>query len=60
MDTTMTKTMLWLLLAIAVAANALVSFQLEGAFQLLLSVVAGIVGLSAIAGLVALKRASSG
>jgi hypothetical protein len=59
MDTTMTKTMLWLLLAIAVAANAFFSFQLEGAFKVLLSVVAGVVGLAAVTGLVALKRASS-
>ncbi|CAM5575176.1 hypothetical protein GCM10010329_71780 [Streptomyces spiroverticillatus] len=59
MDTTMTKTMLWTLLAIAVAANGLLSSQLDGVFQVLLSAVAGIVGLAAIAGLIALKRGSS-
>ncbi len=59
MNTTMTKTMLWTLLAIAAAANVLFNSQLDGVVRILCSVGAGIVALASIAGLVAVRRASS-
>ncbi|GAA3490535.1 MULTISPECIES: hypothetical protein [Streptomyces] len=59
MNTTMTKTMLWMLLAIAVAANAFFNYRMNGTPQILCSVGAGIVALASIAGLVAVRRASS-
>ncbi|MEU8892094.1 hypothetical protein [Streptomyces sp. NPDC048442] len=59
MDNTMVKALLWMLLAASVAANGLLSSALDGVFQVLLSVVAGAVGLTAIAGLVAVKRSAS-
>ncbi|MFI0983254.1 hypothetical protein ACH4SP_40340 [Streptomyces sp. NPDC021093] len=59
MDNTMVKALLWMLLAAAVAANGFLSSEVDGVFQVVLSVVAGAVGLAATAGLVAMKRSAS-
>ncbi|MGW7417151.1 hypothetical protein [Streptomyces sp. NPDC054863] len=59
MDNTMVKALLWMLLAAAVAANGFLSSELDGVLQVVLSAVAGAVGLAAIAGLVAVRRSAS-
>ncbi|MFI5804000.1 hypothetical protein [Streptomyces sp. NPDC051561] len=53
---TMIKSMLWMLLAVAVAANVFLGFAATGALHLVLSVLTGLVGLGAVVGLVAVHR----
>ncbi|MFF0743716.1 hypothetical protein ACFYVL_25325 [Streptomyces sp. NPDC004111] len=53
---TMTKAMLWMLLAVSVAANVFLNFAAEGTLRVVLSAVSGLLGLTALTGLVVVRR----
>ncbi|MFD3516909.1 hypothetical protein [Streptomyces sp. NPDC058657] len=53
---TMTKAMLWMLLAVSVAANVFLGFAADGLLRIVLSTLSGLLGLAALTGLVALWR----
>jgi hypothetical protein len=53
---TMTKALLWMLLAVSVAANVFLGFAADGAFRIVLSALSGLLGLAAVAGLLAVRR----
>ncbi|GHH48539.1 hypothetical protein [Streptomyces candidus] len=57
---TMVKAMLWMLLAVAVAANVLLGLGSvgDGALRIVLSALTGAVALAAVTGLVVVRRAA--